>query len=348
MKIGILTWFFADNYGARAQSFALQKTLETLGHNVEMINYVPFKSKLLNLKMCINHTGWKFNPIKLIRDLIRHVVLSKNKSIYNISPPIYSVESINLQHYDLVVLGSDAIFNLFHPMSDELYYGVGINTKKCTYSPSCEYMHSGYILSQKEKDSLKTMGVISVRDERTKNLLQKNGFQNILETLDPTFLYNFDNFTEDFPENNYILVYCFSDWNEYSENIRQFAKSKKLSIISIGRICSWADKSYDAVGLGKWVASFRKASYVITDSYHGSIFSIKNQKDFVLLSRKDKIAKISSLLSQLTINRPVYKGNESIEHYIESSPIDYNTVQKHASNLVNISIEYLKDQLHIH
>ena len=117
MKIGILTWFFADNYGARAQSFALQKTLEASGHNVEMINYVPFKNKILNLKMCLSHPGCKINPIKIVRDLIRHLFFQRDKSIYNISTAVRSAQSINELHYDFVILGSDAIFNLLHPMS---------------------------------------------------------------------------------------------------------------------------------------------------------------------------------------------------------------------------------------
>ena len=345
MKIGILTWFFADNYGAKAQSFALQKILESMGHNAEMINYVPFRCKVLNLKMCMSHPGCKFNPVSLFRDLIRHFAFSRSKSIYNISPKIVSAKSINEQHYDYVVLGSDAIFNLLHPMGDKLYYGVGIETKKITYSPSCEYMQTGYRLSSEEIESLGVMDEISVRDERTKRLLQKNGFSNIVETLDPTFLYKFESFSKKFPEKKYILVYCFSDWNEYSEIFRQFAKEKNLKIISIGRICTWADKSYDAVGLEKWVSAFRDATYIITDSYHGSIFSIKNHKEFILLSRIDKIAKISSLLSQFKIQRPVFKGNCNVDDYINQNPIDYESVDGMVTKLVNESLNYLRKKI---
>jgi len=345
MKIGILTWFFADNYGAKAQSFALQKILESMGHNVEMINYAPIRSKILNIKMCINHPGCKFNPISLFRDLIRHFVFWRNKSIYNISPKIISAQSINNQRYDYVVLGSDAIFNLLHPMGDKLYYGVGIETKKLTYSPSCEYMHTGYRLSSEEIESLEMMREISVRDERTKRLLQKNGFSNIVETLDPTFLYNFEIFTKKIPEKKFILVYCFSDWNEYSEEFRQFAKEQNLKIISVGRICSWADKSYDMVGLENWITAFRNATYIITDSYHGSIFSIKNHKEFILLSRIDKIAKISSLLSQFKIQRPVYKGNCNVDNYIKQNPIDYKSVDEIMTKLIIESLNYLRRKI---
>ena len=92
-------------------------------------------------------------------------------------------------------------------------------------------MHPDFRLSPEEIESLRAMSEISVRDEKTKRLLQKSGFSRIIETLDPTFLYNFEIFTKDFRERNFILVYCFSDWNEYSEKLRQFAKEKKLKII---------------------------------------------------------------------------------------------------------------------
>jgi len=345
MKIGILTWFFADNYGARAQSFALQKTLEALGHNVEMINYVPFKNKILNLKMCLSHPGCKINPIKIVRDLIRHLFFQRDKSIYNISTAVRSAQSINELHYDFVILGSDAIFNLLHPMSDKLYYGVGINAKKATYSPSCEYMNTDYALSADEKDSLQTMGKISVRDNRTTQLLQQNGFTDIIETLDPTFLYDFKLFNQAFPEKDYILVYCFSDWAEYSKDIQQFAKEKKLKIISIGRICNWANKSYDTARLGEWISAFRAASIVVTDSYHGTIFAIKNHKQIILFSRQDKIDKINCLLSQFEIQLPVYQKNTGINNYIGKNSINYSVVEKNLKRLVTKSITYLKDKI---
>ena len=207
MKIGILTWFFADNYGARAQCYAMQQTLKTMSHDVYMINYIPPHCELLNIKMCINHPGIKLNPIYLLRDYQRHLRLKKDLSLYRVTDRITSGNDINRMNFDCVVLGSDAIFNLNHPMSDEMYYGVGINCKKITYSPSCEYMDVNTRLSEACVNSLNSMIPISVRDDNTKSLLENNGISDVTLTLDPTLLYDFSNLILKINETEYILVY---------------------------------------------------------------------------------------------------------------------------------------------
>lgn len=328
-----------DNYGARAHSYALQKIIENKGIEAELIDYRPEKSWISNIRQNLNYPEkfGKINPVIILRCLKRHHLLKKELVKYNIKSVS---EDIN-DRYDLIFLGSDAVFNVMHPLFDKIYYGVGINTKKATYAPSCEYLNTNYELDDDIKESLRSMLLpIGVRDKNTQELLNNNGINDVTIIADPTLLYDFKEFEGEFKEESYILVYTFSEWEDISHHFIKFAKANNLQIISVGRICKWADKSYDIIDLGTWIAAFRGASYVITDSFHGTIFSVKNNKEFIVLSRKDKIAKISKLLDTLDIQRGIFDCKKSIEEYLANN-LDYVRVQEKVNEISKDSLRYI-------
>lgn len=96
--------------------------------------------------------------------------------------------------------------------------------------------------------------------------------------MDPTFLYDYKEYEHSLPVDKYILVYSFSEWKNYGAKVREYAKEHDLKIVSIGRKICWADKSYDIIGLEEWLGAFASAELVITDSFHGTVFALKNKK----------------------------------------------------------------------
>ena len=135
------------------------------------------------------------------------------------------------------------------------------------------------------------------------------------------------------------------DWSIYQKQIQLFAKDHGLKIIAVGRYCKWAYRSYTAASFEQWICSFRKATYVLTDSFHGTVFSIKNNKQMILCSRPDKRAKIESLLNDARIQRKFYDGKESIETYLQAVTIDYQEVNQSMKKLVDFSMAYLQKSL---
>ena len=166
-----------------------------------------------------------------------------------------------------------------------------------------------------------------------------------MEVLDPTLLYDFVDISTRWDEKDYILIYTFSDWSIYQKQIQLFAKDHGLKIIAVGRYCKWAYRSYTAASFEQWICSFRKATYVLTDSFHGTVFSIKNNKQMILCSRPDKRAKIESLLNDARIQRKFYDGKESIETYLQAVTIDYQEVNQSMKKLVDFSMAYLQKSL---
>lgn len=344
MKIGIMTWYFGANYGAKAQAYALQQVIKNMGHECVMVAYKPSIYKRLNV--WTNLPTKRHNVIQILQSLVRCWRFERTNAKYHESKKVRNASEIDDLQLDCIVFGSDAIFNLRHPLADKLYYGATIKTPKITYSPSCEYLSPNTVLDNECKQSLLEMSALSVRDINTQILVKHNTGKEPIITLDPTLLYSFDDIEANMPVENYILVYTFSDWDEYSEQVQAYAKRIGAKIVAIGRHCSWADKSYSAASFEQWVTAFRKAKLVLTDSFHGTVFSIKNHKELVLCCRSDKRAKIESLIRDAGIQREFYDGKISIEEYLYDS-IDYEEVSKRMDKLVDESMRYLIDSLNI-
>ncbi len=346
MKIGVLTWYYGANYGAKAQAYALAQILSKMGHSVQMLNFKTVGYEKLNISTNLNVEHAKHHPILYLKCHLRVRRFQKFNRHFKETSSVKSGEEIDNLNLDYVILGSDAIFNVKHKLFNKIYMGVGINkTKKIAYAPSCEDLSPDFKLKAEYVDSLKHFFNISVRDVNTKRLLKNNTGLDASIVADPTLLYSFRDIASTWNESNYILIYTFSDWSVYQEQIKSYADKKGLEIVSVGRYCRWADKSYTAASFEKWVCSFRRASYVFTDSFHGTVFALKNNKQIVLCSRPDKSAKIESLLRAVGIQERFYSGNESVDEYLQNAVIDYSEVNNRMKELVDNSLEYLTNSI---
>lgn len=350
-KVGILTWHFGANYGAKAQAYALQKTIQQLGYETFIVDYriknYYLKNLDINLKIRQRIKHLQFHPLIDLGIIKKVRLLDRFNRRYNLTKRIKEVDEINNLGLDVVVLGSDAIFNTKHPFFNNLYYGVGLDkVKKITYSPSCESLEPSSRLSEDILTSLSSINDLSVRDVNTQSLVENNTHRKSIITLDPTLLYDFSDIDAKPSKINYpyILLYAFSDWKKYSVQIREYAECHSLKIVSLGYYYSWADVNFIQCSFEEWVSMFRDASLVVTDSFHGTVFSIKNSKEFVIIGRSDKNSKISSLLKDCDIQRAPYDGEMSLEQYL-SSPIEYDHVRMEIDSKVQLSKAYLRDAL---
>lgn len=342
MRVGILTWYYAANYGAKAHSLGLQKKVIELGHECELIDYKPKGMKVLNYKMSMGREYSGGNILNSIRGFQRCRKFIRGNSRYITSKTVHSAKEIDQLGYDLIILGSDEVFNLEHPLFDPIYYGVGLKTVCMTYAPSSGQCNEDMDITDEMKKSLMRMVSISARDMHTKSLIQHNVKKNVDLVVDPTFLYDYKEYEHSLPVDKYILVYSFSEWKNYGAKVREYAKEYDLKIVSIGRKICWADKSYDIIGLEEWLGAFASAELVITDSFHGTVFALKNKKEFVIMGREDKLNKINDLMELFELNRKFYFGKESIDSYL-SEKLDYSAIEEKIKELSDESVQYLKE-----
>lgn len=345
-KIGILTWYFGINYGARAHSMALRESIKSMGFDCEFINYPSCNNWSIELHTCCMTGNLKRHPIILIEGLYKWVKFKKQLSVYPQSKKVTSAEEIETLGYDAIVIGSDEILNLNHDLASKLYYGIGFKQEDMLvmYAASAGTVSPDTVLDLDIRTGLKNMIALSVRDNTSQELLQNNTGRNVEIVLDPTLLYDFGTGRKRKYYKNYLLIYSFGALTKEKERIINFARVNGLKIVCVGRKCEWADKSYSSADLEEWLALYEYASYIVTDSYHGLIFAIKYHKDFILVARGDKTNKIDGLRDLLNVTRSSLGRDESIEEYLSKS-IDYEMIERAIKKEKEHSMGYLKNGL---
>lgn len=351
MKIGILTFHRADNYGAVLQCYALQEVLKSLGNEVEIINYkqpnietsyAPIKEKELYnvLKKPLWYYGYFFKVLpkrykKYIKyRLFRARYLNAGKEFKN-----------NKEvpgKYDTIIIGSDQVWGLHCTNGiDEIFFGE-FQHKECKI---VGYGISGNILSLEKigNESLKkycrNFNKISFREESFKEYIKENIGVNGDLVLDPTLLLDKNSWEKvtdkiKFPT-NYILTYFLQygeGWEEMNEYISTFAKKTDCKVINIFDV---ANSPAEFLG---WV---KNAKYIITTSFHAAVFSIIFEKQFYAIkTHNGHDARYINLLNKLEISDRAIEFNEL--NSIKNSPIDYTKVKTILTKLKNASVEYLK------
>lgn len=343
MRIGILTWFFGANYGAKAHSYALQQILKQLGHDSEFIAFYPKGYKMLNYKMNLDENHREKSLIKTLNGVKRVQIFNSFNKFFSISKEVNNAQEIDSLGLDCVILGSDEVFNTKHPLFHELYYGVGIHTPLITYAPSSGYIDVSAKLPGAICDSLRMVKALSARDYHTMHLIKNNTGLDAQVVLDPTLLYDFKDLEGTRPNNRYILVYTFSKWNEYGKKFQEYALHENLEIVSVGRYCEWADISYDTADFKQWLNLYTNAEFVITDSFHGVVFSIKNRKNILLLGRADKANKINDLFHLFNAEKKFYDGEDIVQYF--TNTVDCSSLWRLIEAPEKDSLNYLKEAL---
>ncbi len=363
MKIGILTFHRAHNYGAVLQAYALKIFLSNPGNEVKIIDYWPdYRKGMYDLidwsyyksnaplfskikRIIINVLCFPENLIRFSRfqNFIKNELrIHSKKNIYN--------DFILTEKFDLFIFGSDQIwrYNNFKKFQgfDPIYWGkvpVNVVQKKISYAASMGVME----INEKQKDfikeHLKEFDSISVRESKLKEIIQPLTDKNIFEVLDPVFLLNREQWNKLVSNKKkktekYVLFYHLV----YSEDADKFAKiiSKKLGckIIEINgnvRPLKNPYKFKQYIGPLNFIELFLNASFVISTSFHGVAFSIIFQKQFYALGMNNNSSRVQNLLAKLGIE------NRLLTNYnvIEDKDIDF----KRVNSLIELEIEKSKD-----
>ena len=347
MNVGILTYAGALNYGAQAQLYAMSNYLKEKGHNVTILMFKPHNYTIKNMKISLRvEPNWEKHPIHVIQSVKRMKGFYKwIKKIQN-KVDVKNGSEIDDLLLDLVVVGSDEIVNCIHPFFDDIYMGKGIiKTPMIYYAPSAGALPYDYVLTHEQMMGLKRFMAYSTRDMVTKAFFENNISETVTMVLDPTFLWEFSEVQYKMNiKKKYILLYSFDSISELSKEIAEYANKYEYEIVSIAREYKWADINMPAASEEEWITCFRNCEVVITDSFHGLVFALKNKKKVVLISRGDKLNKNSGLLEFLGIQINYYK-NGAIDEYLKNEEIDYAKVCKEIEKRKNESEKYLSEAI---
>lgn len=294
MKVGITTFHRARNYGAVLQTYALQKALENLNIESDVIDYRE-NAIDLNYKLLSKKSAKKF-----IRDIAYFPILNKKykkiENFVNNNIKLSEKKPTNLEElkklendYDTFITGSDQVWNYRLTKWDEGYFlnFVSNNKKKNSYAASFGLNEIPEKEKEKYKMMLKDYNYISVREEQGTKIVKNLINNEVTQDVDPTLLIRkneWESIAKLPKEKDYILIFVMQKNKSIFEFAEKLAQKTNCEIIYIADSLKKRIKGkYKyTVSPEEWLGYFINAKYVITNSFHGLAFSINLNKEFFL------------------------------------------------------------------
>ena len=353
--IGIMTMHRIVNYGSFLQAYGLKKTISSLGYNTRFIDY-KYEKTIIEIKK--NYLKKIINNINIYMYFQKKKIQKTFKTEYK--KYISKYLGVNDEHdyshgIDTLVIGSDEVFNCLqnYPVGySKNLFGVGYeDCNVITYAASFGHTDykklKEYNIDEEIAKYLNNINKLSVRDQNSYNTIKELTGINSLIHLDPVLISDYDEEIGKvkIEDNNYIIIYAYTGRLTKKEEkyIKRFAKKYNKKIISIGFYQRIADKNL-IIDPFEVLAYFKNADYVITDTFHGTIFSIKMQTKFCTIIRESNNNKLSYLLQKLNHEKQQLKSIEDIEKKYNDS-IDFTKSNNIIKEEREKTITYLKEYL---
>ena len=359
MRIGLLTVHVGSNFGSVLQAVATAKILSEMGNEVEVINYIPPR---MTISGFIKKRKSLMNKIKAVLGL---PIMGLNKYIYGgflkknvaLTKPFYNKEAIAQQcRYDAYIVGSDQVWNSVHNDGIDLTYYLNFESPGKHIAFSSSFGRDK--LPQDEfttvKNLLKTFSYISTRENSGVKILSKMGFDNAIQTIDPTFLLS-KNEWGCYASNRlivepYLLIYTpynILDNTVIHEAAKTIADERKLKIVTFGwdfRKDKQVDKTMLFASPADFLSLMQHAEYVITNSFHGTAFSIILNRQFIVFPPSHFVVRIQSILEFVDLNDRLVSTQENIKILLES-PIEYAPVNEKVKSAKELALKFLDKAL---
>ncbi len=365
MKIAILTLPLHTNYGGILQCYALQTVLERMGHKVRVLSRPRY-----GRSYCIIY------PMAVCKRLFKRFILGKNVAIFKALYEIVRQNTDKFIHkyihqytkrlwtdkiasnFDAIVVGSDQVWRPLYsqPIEEAFLSFLGdAKIKRISYAASFGVDNCEYTKEQIDTCSslLKKFDAVSVRESSGIKLCQECFGIKAVQMLDPTFLLSADDYralikngkTE--PIKGNLLVYMLDRTKEKEDLVERIAKEK-------GLIPFWMSSDIDddmltleqriKMPVEQWLRSIDDSEFVLTDSFHGCIFSIVFGKQFLAVGNKDRgLSRFNSLLETFSLNNRLILSPD--EYKEDLTLIDYAQLKEKLYILQNQSITFLKENL---
>lgn len=339
LKIGIITFHHIDNYGATLQAYALHKFLKQQGYDVEIIDYRPLKAiKYYTRGLSPIKKGFSFNK-RAFGNIarawkMRQFLLSQTK----LSPKkYYSKQGLAYfrDKYDVVICGSDQIWCLDSFRGFDTSYFLDFvsqeTTRRISYAAS--FGNSTSLKNHQEEicNLLEKFQTILVRDSNSKNIINTECNVDATRVLDPTFIAKYNDIISPIDiQDNYLLIYNQAGLTSAQEEfVKSIAKAKDFTIVSVGKYNKIAHTNLVSASPKEWVSLFSQAAYIVTNTYHGTIFSIIFKKLFTVFGHDKKSQKLTDLLSIFNLSNRMLMSISEVETVnAQLNDIDYESVSE--------------------
>jgi hypothetical protein len=363
MKVGIVTFHCSINYGAILQAKALTIVIENMGCKCEIINYRLENDLNSHSKVFEKNIGLK----SLVKNVIRGLHYRENKTrvqrfkcFYDnflpVSNRIYkSFDELDKAQlaYDIYICGSDQIWrpikNKYIDKTFYLGFSSALEGRRISYAPSFGTNDLPGELLEEIRELLLDFNSISVREMSGVNILKRKLNIEAKQVIDPTLLVpsmtwlSYCN-KDLFSQKKYILVYAMEKNELFDKCILKLKKLTNYEVILISvdgikRINNY-DKVYYNIGPSEFLSLVYNARLILTNSFHGTAFSIIFEKPFISIPHSATNSRILELIESLEIENRQIKSIEEVN--LSMMDLDYKNIKFKLGKLVNDSLEYLK------
>lgn len=383
-KIALVTCYFQHNYGSQLQAFATQKICDKLGWPNETICIDGLKPEINQAKYRYFLSRiWDINTIKDKMATVRKAFAKKTNAAYakqlnqrdqlfedfanqkfRCSRRYDSKQELgsHAQDYSAFIVGSDQLWLPSNISAD--YYTLnfvpnGTGVKKVAYATSFGIAQLPSRQAQMAQAFLPRLDSIMVRETSGQKLIKQLIGKDVPIVCDPTLLFSAKEWAEELPQQTritepYILCYFLGNNPNQRTWAKQLAQATKCKIVQLPNLDEYiksdegfADYPLYDVNPLDFVALIRDARYVLTDSFHCTVFSTLHQKEFFCFRRYNTNSIVStngrldSLLSSFGLSDRMLTANESVQEQI-SSTIDYDLVLPRIEKMRIDSVNLLK------
>lgn len=381
-KIGVCACYNTKNYGSMLQCLATGIKLQDMGYDYEFIRYTRkptpgliIKSlgripEVIKGKSRQSQRNKKLKEYPEVAAGIRKrnscFASFMNQSFTKMSPryDTYAEISKAASKYSAVLVGSDQLW-----LPAGYYTGfynlmfVPNEIPKIAYATSFGVSQIPENKKKTAEKFLSRIDYISVRELRAAEIVKELTGRDVPTVVDPTLLFTGEEWKQMIPEKKvidepYIFCYLLGTNPQHRRWAEELKRKTGYRIVTIPHLddfvegdVTFGDVQLFEIGPAEFVNLIRNADYVCTDSFHGTVFSILNHKQFVSFnrftegSRNSRNSRIDSLLNQTGLNnRRMTTGVQNIVDLIQSG-IDFELVEKKLSLMRSASVDYLRDAL---
>ena len=383
MKIGVITIEQVGNYGAELQCYATQKVLQNIGCDAEIIDYCYYKDyRYKDSKMSEPFVPMTFKErifyvlkYRIVNRFVDKVLLLFNSNIarrnsrfaafhaentkmsrrYMSMPELYEAS----MDYDVFVTGSDQVWNPGAQSSIEPYFLTFApnSAKKISFAASFGVSEIGSSLRERYKGYLSKYDFISVREKNACDMVKQLVGKDAECVLDPTLLLTKDEWMkvarqyDNVPE-RYVLVYTLFESPAIFSLAKKVAKEKGISVLRITKRAYFVShiegiSNISDAGPAEFVSIIAGADYVVTDSFHGTAFSVNFGIPFLAIvsSKNNNNSRMESLLKVVGLSgRMVYEEKE-VSSLIYNDNIDFKEIENHIKKARVTSMNFLNKAL---
>lgn len=367
MEICILSMQKVNNYGSLLQAYSLKNIIENLGHDVYFIDIEPNEAEnsLLKCNGNISYSSEIERTLKLNKYILNKFVLKlKEKGLYRkfklFREKYLSITgNENNRQYSLCIIGSDEVFNCLQRASwgftTQLLGNVRQATRVITYAACCgstTYDKLPKCIRLEVRTALKNISSISVRDDNTSAFVEKLIGVKPYVHLDPVAV---GEFSEEIKRNDdivkkvskrYCIVYLYQNRIKDERTIRyikNFFKEQGITIYAIGETQKWIP-NHLFVNPFEALALFSKAEFILTDTFHGTLFGAKYSNKMAILIRESNRNKLEDLVKRLNLHNHVMKTISDIKNIFELQ-LNRNEIDSILMEERKRTMQYLMDNI---